>query len=55
MAEPRQRHRMTPKHVLRYLKGAITHGLRYTSSEGIFLHGYADLDWEGIPVHRKST
>jgi hypothetical protein len=29
--------------------------LRYTSSGGLFLHGYADIDWAGSPVDRKST
>jgi hypothetical protein len=43
------------KHILRYLRGTITYGLRYTSSGGLFLHGYADPDWEGSPVDRKST
>jgi hypothetical protein len=43
------------KHILRYLRGTITYGLRYTSSGGLFLHGYADVDWAGSPVDRKST
>jgi hypothetical protein len=55
MAEPRQRHWIATKHILRYLRGTITYGLRYTSSGGLFLHGYADADWEGSPVDRKST
>jgi hypothetical protein len=29
--------------------------LRYTSSGGLFLHGYADADWAGIPVDRKNN
>jgi hypothetical protein len=28
---------------------------RYTSSGGLFLHGYADVDWVGSPVDQKST
>jgi hypothetical protein len=55
MAEPRQRHWVAAKHILRYLRGAITYGLRYTSSGGLFLDGYADADWAGSPVDRKST
>jgi hypothetical protein len=43
------------KHILRYLRGTITYGLRYASSGGLFLHGYANVDWEGSPVDRKST
>jgi hypothetical protein len=44
MIEPRQRHWVTAKHILRYLRGTITYGLRYTSSGGLFLHGYVDVD-----------
>jgi hypothetical protein len=55
MTEPRQRHWVAEKHILRYLRGTITYGLRYTSSGGLFLHGYADVDWEGSPVDQKST
>jgi hypothetical protein len=36
MVEPRQRHWVEAKHILRYLKGTITYGLRYTSSGGLF-------------------
>ena len=55
MAEPRQRHWVAAKHILRYLKGTITYGLNYSANGGIFLHGYADADWAGSPVDRKST
>jgi hypothetical protein len=55
MNEPRQRHWVAAKHILRYLRGTITYGLRYTSSGVLFLHGYADDDWVGSPVDRKST
>jgi hypothetical protein len=44
MTKPRQRHWVAAKHILRYLRGTITYGLRYTSSGGLFLHGYADVD-----------
>jgi hypothetical protein len=55
MNEPRQRHWMAEKHILRYLIGTITDGLIYTSNGVLFLHGYADTDWEGSPVDWKST
>jgi hypothetical protein len=55
MIEPRQRHWVATKHILRYLRGTITYGLRYTSSGSLFLHGYADADWEGSSVDHKST
>jgi hypothetical protein len=55
MAEPRQRDWVAAKHILRYLRGTITYGLRYTFSGFLFLHGYADADWAGSPVDRKSA
>jgi hypothetical protein len=55
MAKPRQRYWIEAKHILRYLRGTITCGMRYTSNGGLFLHGYADVDWAGSPVDRKST
>jgi hypothetical protein len=55
MIEPRQRHWVETKHILRYIKGTITYGLRYIYSGGLFLHGYVDVDWAGSPVDRKST
>jgi hypothetical protein len=55
ITEPRQRHWVVAKHILRYLRGTITYGLRYTSSGGLFLHGYAYVDYAGSPVDCKST
>jgi hypothetical protein len=39
MNESRQRHWVEENHILRYLRGTITYGLRYTSSGDLFLHG----------------
>jgi hypothetical protein len=55
MTELIQRHWVATTHILRYLRGTITYGMIYTSSGGLFLHGYADDDWEGSPVDQKST
>jgi hypothetical protein len=55
MTKPRQRHWVETNHILRYLIGTITYGLRYTSNGGLFMHGYANVDWVGSPVDRKST
>jgi hypothetical protein len=55
MTKMRWRHWVEEKHILRYLRGTITYGLRYTSSGGLFLHGYAYVDWAGIPMDRKRT
>jgi hypothetical protein len=53
MTKPRQRHWVAEKNILRYLRGTITYGMSYTSSGGLFLHGYADVDWEGSPMNQK--
>ena len=55
MSEPRHRHWIVAKHVLRYLRGSVAFRLRYTSSGGVLLHGYADSDWAGSSIDQKST
>ena len=40
---------------MRYLKGTLDYGLRYTSDGEIRLHGFTDSDWEGSAKDRKST
>jgi hypothetical protein len=55
MSQPRQTHLIAAKHVLRYLRGTVGYGLRYASSVDLSLQGYADADWEGSAVDRKST
>ena len=50
MSELRHRHWVASKHVLKYLRGFVAFGLRYTSSGGVLLHGYVDLDWDGSSV-----
>ena len=46
---------MATKHVLRYLRGTIGYGLRYTSSSDMSLVGYSDSDWARSVEDRKST
>ena len=55
MTDPRHVHWIAAKHVLRYLRGMIRYGLRYTSTGGVTLFGYIDSDWVGSVVDRKST
>jgi hypothetical protein len=55
MSESRHRHWIVAKHVLRYLRGPIAYGLRYISTRGVLLHGYADSNWVGSSLDRKST
>ena len=54
MVEPHHSHWIGAKNLLRYLRGTITHGLRYTAGD-VRLHGYSDADWAGSVVDRKST
>eukprot|EP00253_Pinus_taeda_P013574 PITA_13574 len=54
MVKPHHTHWIGAKNLLRYLRGTITHGLRYTARD-VRLHGYFDVDWVGSVVDRKST
>jgi hypothetical protein len=55
MCEAKHIHMVAMKHILRYVRGTIAYGIRYTSSGGVMLHGFTDLDWMGSTVDRKST
>lgn len=46
---------MAAKHVLRYLRGTIEYGLRYTQMDGVKLEGYIDANWACNMVNRKTT
>jgi hypothetical protein len=54
-SEPKHIHIVVVKHVLRYVRGTIAYGLRYTSSGGVMFHGFTDSDWMDSTVDRKST
>jgi hypothetical protein len=53
--ELRHEHWIAAKHVLRYIRGTINYGLRYTASSDIQFHGFTDSDWVGSTKDRKST
>jgi hypothetical protein len=53
--ETRHEHWIAAKHVLRYIRGTINYGLRYTTSSNIQFHGFTDSDWVGSAEDRKST
>ena len=55
MVKPKHIHLIGAKHVMRYLKGTLDYGLKYTSDSEINLHGFIDSDWEGSAKDRKST
>ena len=48
ICEPKHLHTVTVKHIFR-------HGLRYTSSRGIWLHGFTNPDRMGSTVDLKGT
>ena len=55
MVNPKHIHLIGGKHVMRYLKGTLYYGLRYTFSKEIKLHEYADSYRGGSAKDRKST
>ena len=56
MSRPSKDHWMGVKRVLRYLKGALHHGLKFSVQEQKpMLFGYSDADWAGDVDTRKST
>jgi hypothetical protein len=55
MSQPRQTHWIVAKHVFRYLRGTVGHGLTYTSSIDMRFQGHTDSDWARSVVDRKST
>ena len=55
MVNPKHIHLIGEKHVMRYLKGTLDYGFRYTLDNEISLHGFIDSDWAGSAKDRKST
>ena len=53
MVDPHHIHWIGAKNLLRYLRGTINHGMRYTAGN-LRLHGQTDVDWVGNVVDRKS-
>ncbi|XP_016440612.1 secreted RxLR effector protein 161-like [Nicotiana tabacum] len=54
-SNPKESHLKTTKRILRYLKGTQYLVLYYPSSDNFNLIGYADADYAGYLVDRKST
>ena len=55
MVEPRHVHLVAAKHAMRYLKGTLDCGLRYTTNNEFRLCIYTDLDWVRSVGDRNST
>jgi hypothetical protein len=52
--DPRDNHVAAAKHVLRYIKGTLDHGLVYMKSDVFKIVGFSDSDWAGDKYDRKS-
>jgi len=46
MVEPKRAHWAAAKHILRYVRGTVNFGLRYTKGIDIELSGFIDADWQ---------
>ena len=55
LIDPRNVHLIAAKHILRYFKGTVDYGLKYEANKKINLEVYADSDWTGSAINRKST
>lgn len=55
MHDPTVLHMKFVHRILRYVKGTLEHGLHFTSNSTLTLQGFADADWAGCPVTRRST
>ena len=55
LTDLRHVHLTTAKHIQRYLKGTVDYGLKYKADQKINLEAYADSNWAGSAINRKST
>ena len=55
MAAPRSPHYVVVLKILRYMKGTIFDGLRFSSHSSLTLQAYLDADWADDPTDRRST
>ena len=52
---PTSQHMTTVKRILRYLKGTMSTGLKFTKSACGIVSAFSDADWAGCPDDRRST
>ncbi|GKC42476.1 ribonuclease H-like domain-containing protein [Tanacetum coccineum] len=55
MHDPRDPYFHSLKHILRYVRGTIDHGLQLYVSSTSQLTAFTDADWAGCPITRRST
>ena len=48
-------HLQAAKRIVRYVKGTVDYGVKYTYSQNFQFHGYSDSDWGGSIDDMKST
>ena len=53
MVEPKRAHMATTRHILRYVRGTVGYGLKYTRGDDVRLSGFTNADWAGSSVDRK--
>jgi hypothetical protein len=53
--KPHESHWNATKGVLRYLKGTLDYGIKYTDASDVELIGYSDSDWASNLDDRRST
>ena len=56
MSNPSKEHWMGVKRVLRYIKGTLSYGLKFSvKNDECGLYGFSDVDWAGDGDNRRST
>ncbi|GMG15967.1 unnamed protein product [Phytophthora fragariaefolia] len=55
MESPPAEHWIAVKRIFRYLQGAKSYGIRFSSGKDVDFQGYSDADWAGDLTDRKST
>ncbi|KAK2400878.1 hypothetical protein QL285_050531 [Trifolium repens] len=55
MHSPTVMHLKMVRRILRYVKGTIDVGLKFTSNTTLDLFAFSDADWAGCPTTRRST
>ena len=56
MSDPSKEHWMGLKRMLRYIKGTLSYGLKFSvNDDECDLYGFSDADWAGDADNRRST
>eukprot|EP00253_Pinus_taeda_P034522 PITA_34522 len=55
MVESKRVHWAVARRILRYVRGTIGYGLKYSRRADISLNGFIDADWVGNSIDREST